>query len=102
MESFTIQDAVESGVTKISLSGQLVVFNSKKILKQIKSVKSDTTKVSIKLEEVEDLDLSVIQILKAFALDKAKQGVQVQYELDLNSELQILLTQTGLLSSLNQ
>ncbi len=104
MENYIIKKtkSKETGKAELLFEGQLVVLNSHEIKSNLDTMELDEKELVIKLERVDDIDLSFIQIIKAFEITKAKEGISIHYEFNINSDLQLLLTQTGVLATLSK
>lgn len=88
-------------VTNLSLSGMLVVENSQHIKKELVGVVCRLhDSVEVEIGEVDNFDLSFIQLMVAFARQLKEKGTLFRIKWDLDEDQRLLLTHVGLSNEL--
>lgn len=89
------------GNGELVLSGQLVVKNAAKIKSDLEKLKVKTSKLVCLLKDVEDFDTSMAQLLKAFSNKHEANNVDVLFDYQLNNDLTVLVTRSGIINDNN-
>ncbi len=92
----------DDGVSEVVLSGLLVVTNASKIKTELNKLKFKTKEAKVVVSDVDDFDLSMAQLLKAFIIKNKKNNIKVSCDFQLNDDLNVLLNRSGILKELNQ
>ncbi len=79
---------------EIRFSGFLDISNIDNILEEVQDLQLGEKEVKVKIEEVETLDLSFLQVLLALK-KKIEGGGRCEVEWDINEEYERLLEVTG-------
>lgn len=85
----------------LTLKGKLIVSNMAQIEPEFKKAVKDCSKCVLVLTEVEDADLSVLQLLKSFELTCKKNKVEVTINVNLNEDQKNLFAKAGLINIFN-
>lgn len=95
-ENFNIEYKQTDGVLNIEFSGQLTIVSIKKVTESVKSQLSNKPeKVVILADNVENIDITFIQLLKAIKNSGSKNGFDVTYSLRLSDDLSSLVRNAG-------
>lgn len=89
----TKQGSVEERIVKIEdeFSIKNIGEITRKIQKNIRNAKA----ILVKLEHIEQLDLSAIQVMKAIQQYADKKDVELKLEMQLSDDIKSLLIKTG-------
>lgn len=85
----------DTKVLTISLEGDLGIKNSEAIIEALRSLKFTANSIIISLRNIEKLDITTIQTLRAFRDYLSGRGLAVETKTDLPQEIDRLLTNTG-------
>lgn len=95
-DNFNIEYKQTDGVLNIEFSGQLTIVSIKKVTESVKSQLSNKPeKVIILADNVENIDITFIQLLKAIKNSGSKNGFDVTYSLRLSDDLSSLVRNAG-------
>jgi anti-anti-sigma regulatory factor len=98
MESFKLK-VVRNGTGQVEMldfSGLLVVSNSQQIHKELVSVCDDmNSNLTITIEDVEDIDLSFVQLIVAFTRKMTENQIKFRINWNLDAASQLLLKNAG-------
>lgn len=86
--------------TNVELSGALVISNADSIKTEIKDVFTEYTIISIILKDVEELDLSILQLLYMYKTKYEMEGKEVTIMTNLPNPLKELISVNGFSSLL--
>ena len=103
MESATIKKITnhDGQINCLELQGMLVVFNSQKIKDEFVSVVSNAAaQIDVVVSEVDEIDLSFIQLIVAFTSQLTKSGVGCRLHWNLTDEQRSLLENVGMINEL--
>lgn len=84
-----------SGTTNVSLQGKLNVANIASIHSELQKNTKGSKKIAITLENVEDADVSTIQLLMAFQNTCSINKVEVNFLLNLSEDIEVLFKKSG-------
>jgi len=101
MKSFNVQINEKKNLTEIRLSGNLTVNHSEVIHKKILSVIEKSKKITIHLDDVENIDLTIVQLLYSAKRTFLKGGKEFSTIANLPPDLSLLLERNGLKNILN-
>ncbi len=99
--SFKIKHKEVDGETDITLSGQLTINVIIKLVDEIKDLLKNASNVNIHVKEVENMDLTFIQMLFAIKNSGKKENFKVKVDMDLSEELTLLIKNAGFYNTLN-
>lgn len=91
----------DDGVSELTISGQLVIANASKIKADLVKLSFKTKQVKFVIKDVDDFDLSMVQLLKALVLQCENKNVKVSCDFQLNDDLNVLLNRSGVIEELN-
>lgn len=101
-ENFNIEYKSNKGELDIILSGQLTIVSIKKITESVKTqLNNKAKKVSITVNDVENIDLTFVQLLQSIKNSGVKNGFEVEVSLKLPDDLSSLIKNAGFGSFLN-
>ena len=101
-ENFNIEYKSNKGELDIILSGQLTIVSIKKITESVKAqLNNKPKKVSITVNDVENIDLTFVQLLQSIKNSGVKNGFEVEDSLKLPEDLSSLIKNAGFGSFLN-
>ena len=101
-ENFNIEYKSNKGELDIILSGQLTIVSIKKITESVKTqLNNKPKKVSITVNDVENIDLTFVQLLQSIKNSGVKNGFEVEVSLKLPEDLSSLIKNAGFGSFLN-
>lgn len=83
------------------MKGDLSIRNARAIRDRLSRISFAEPELEMNLEDVERIDLTVIQILRALQCRAEARGVQVQMNLALTEDMQGMLTRVGFGSYFN-
>jgi anti-anti-sigma regulatory factor len=99
MESVIFQKLTnEQGqITNLTISGFLVVEQARQLKKEMVEVlKNINDSVDIEIIEVEDIDISFIQLMVAFTKQLNETGIRFKLKWNLDEDQRVLLENVGL------
>lgn len=99
--TFKIDHKNNQGVIEIVLTGQLTINTIDKIMAKMKEIIVKPSEVSIQVEDVENMDLTFIQLIFAIKNSGKKEKYKVEVSFDLSEELTSLITNAGFQKILN-
>ncbi len=79
----------------IQLEGDLSIINSKEIYEELKVSYNKFNHLTLKLKDVDNLDLSVVQLLYAIESEYSKKDKTVVIEAELDAEFKELFGKAG-------
>ncbi len=85
----------------INCSGQLTINSIEKISEKIKDQIKEVSKVSIDVKEVDNIDLTFIQLIYSIKNSGKKNGYQVAISMELPEDLKSLIINAGFGKLLN-
>lgn len=101
-ENFNIEYKSNQGELDIILSGQLTIVSIKKITESVKAqLNNKPKKVSITVNDVENIDLTFVQLLQSIKNSGVKNGFEIEASLKLPDDLSSLIKNAGFGSFLN-
>ena len=77
------------------LKGDLGIRHAAQIKKKLETVKFSAEQVSIQMKEVENLDLTVIQMIYSLAGSLEKEGKKTELSMNTGEEMAKLLSRSG-------
>jgi anti-anti-sigma regulatory factor len=87
-----------SGTTNVNLQGKLNVANISSIHSDLQKSIKGSKKIAVTLENVDDADVSTIQLLKAFQSTCTTNKVEVNFSLNLSEDIEVLFKKSGFLN----
>jgi len=99
--SFIIKHKEVKGEIDITLSGQLTINSIVKLVAEMKPLLKNASNVKIHVKEVENIDLTFIQMLFAIKNSGKKDNYKINVSMDLSEELTLLIDNAGFHSALN-
>ncbi len=99
--SFRIKHKDVKGEKTITLSGQLTINSITKLVAEMKDLLQNTSNVNIQVKEVENMDLTFIQMLFAIKNSGKKENYKIKVNMDLSEELTLLISNAGFHEILN-
>lgn len=99
--TFKVKRSKKNSTVNVNMAGQLNVSNMSEIKDELEKTAKGYKTIAIKIEDVEDTDLTLLQMLKAFQISCVNSKVEVAIELDLNNDYKSLFERAGLLNILN-
>jgi ABC-type transporter Mla MlaB component len=94
-ENFNIDYKKNNGEIAIVFSGQLTISSIKKMTESIKANIDNPEKVLINVKDVENLDLTFIQLIQSIKNSGKKNGYEVSVSMKLPEDLSSLLINAG-------
>ncbi|HAM98143.1 MAG TPA: hypothetical protein DCQ26_05995 [Marinilabiliales bacterium] len=103
MKEFQVSSTKDKKNNSVNLTmkGKLTISNMAQIEQEFKKAVKDCNKCVIVLSEVEEADLSILQLLKAFELTCKKKKIDVTINMNLNEDHASLFAKSGLNSIFN-
>ena len=98
----TTEKDKKNNTLHLTLQGKLNISQIKAIEEDFKKATKDCKKCNIELSNIDDADLSIIQLLKAFEISCKKNKVEVAFSINLNENSTQLLTKSGLNNIFNK
>ncbi len=95
MKSYTIKINEKKNNTEILLSGNLTISNSESIYKKILSIVTTSKKTTIHLNNIENIDLTMVQILHSVKRTILKEGKEFTTIANLPKDLSLLMDKSG-------
>ena len=95
MENYNIKYNNKKGALSIVFSGQLTINNIDKIAESLKSNIKKIKSVDITTENVENIDLTFVQILYSIMKSGKNDGFEVLASINVPDDLKLLLTNAG-------
>jgi len=92
----------KTNALNLTMQGKLNVSNMKQIEQEFKKAIKGYKKCSIVLSNVEEADLSIIQLLKAYEITCQKNKIEVTISLNLNEDITNLFAKSGLYNIFNK
>lgn len=86
----------KNNALSLTIQGKLTISNIKQIEKEFSKSVKGAKKCSIVLSNVEEADLSIIQLLKAYELTCKKNAIDLKIILDFNEDSANLFAKSGL------
>ncbi|TCO10932.1 STAS domain-containing protein [Natronoflexus pectinivorans] len=100
-ENFNVDFKENNGQLDIALSGQLTINSIKKITEEIKSHIKNPKSVSVFVNDVDNIDLTFIQLLQSIKNSGKKNGYEVSFSMKLPEDLSALLKNAGFSNYIN-
>ena len=94
-DSFNIDYKKNNGEYAIVFSGQLTISSIFKMTENVKANIDHPTKVHISVKDVENLDLTFIQLIQSIKNSGKKNGYEVSVSMKLPEDLSSLLVNAG-------
>ncbi len=94
-ENFNIDYKKNNGELAIVFSGQLTISSIKKMTESLKANIDNPKKVAISTKDVENLDLTFIQLIQSVKNSGKKNGYEVSVSMKLPDDLSSLLVNAG-------
>lgn len=94
-ENFNIDYKKNNGELAIVFSGQLTISSVKKMTESLKANIDHPQKVLISTKDVENLDLTFIQLIQSIKNSGKKNGYEVALSIKLPEDLSALLVNAG-------
>jgi ABC-type transporter Mla MlaB component len=94
-ENFNIDYKKNNGELTIVFSGQLTISSVKKITESLKANIENPEKVLISVKDVENLDLTFVQLIQSIKNSGKKNGYEVSVSMKLPEDLSSLLVNGG-------
>ena len=95
MDNYNIKYNNKKGALNIVFSGQLTINNIDKIAESLKSNIKKIKSVNITTENVENIDLTFVQILYSIMKNGKNNGFEVYTSINVPDDLKLLLTNAG-------
>ncbi|MFA6401944.1 MAG: STAS domain-containing protein [Salinivirgaceae bacterium] len=92
----------KTNALNLTMQGKLNISNMKGIEEEFKSTVKNCKKCSITLSNIDDADLSIVQLLKAFELNCLKNKIEVTISMNLNEDNANLFAKSGLNNIFNK
>jgi ABC-type transporter Mla MlaB component len=86
----------KNNALNLTLQGKLNISNIKLIEQEFTKAVKGAKKCSIVLSNIEEADLSIIQLLKAYELTCKKNNIDLKITTDLNEDIATLFAKSGL------
>jgi anti-anti-sigma regulatory factor len=87
-------DKDSKGVT-VLINGDLTLQNSEDIKQELSSIISKYIKITIKSDNIENIDISYIQLLFSIYFYQKKLSIDLDIDIKLNDELESLVKHSG-------
>jgi len=94
-ETFNIDYKKNNNELSIVFSGQLTINSITKITDSVKTNISHPSKIEISVKDVENIDLTFIQLIEAIKNSGRKDGYKVTVSMKLSDDLNSLLENAG-------
>ncbi|MGQ1945612.1 STAS domain-containing protein [Geofilum sp. OHC36d9] len=101
-DSYKIAHKEKNGEVNLVFSGQLTINNIEKIASEIKTILEKPTAVNIQVKEVENLDLTFVQLIYSIKNSGKKNNFKVTLSVSLSEELNSLVANAGFDSFLTE
>lgn len=98
---FINQIKKDDGSNVITLSGNLTISNSKKIQQSLIEAFKPLKNISIEINEVENIDLSFIQLIYTLSVESKNFGKNINITSKLNEDLRLLIENAGFSELIN-
>jgi len=95
MDNYNIKYNNKKGALSIVFSGQLTINNIDKIAESLKSNLKKIKSVNISTDNVENIDLTFIQLLHSIIKSGKETGFEVNTSVNVPNDLKLLLTNAG-------
>ena len=93
MKKFEIKTSRKGNNISLSLTGNLTLENSSAIYEDLKKICSGSENLTLKISEVESIDLTMIQLV--YSIKKHRGAGKFTLETILPDDLKILMDKTG-------
>jgi ABC-type transporter Mla MlaB component len=100
--SYKIVHKKKDGGIDLVFSGQLTINNIEKITTEIKTILEKPTAINIQVKEVENLDLTFVQLIYSIKNSGKKNNFKVTLSVSLSEELKSLVANAGFDSFLTE
>ncbi len=101
-ENYVVDFKENKDKLEIDFSGQLTIANISKITERVKSNLKNPSNVLINVDNVDNLDISFIQLLHAIKNSGKKKGFEVQVSISVSDDISSLLSHAGFLNYLKE
>lgn len=91
----TINIEQDNGVIDITLEKELSIYNVEELKLKLHDLCHDVSKITFSVKNIENLDLSGIQLLYSFRKSAIEEGVEFLFNIELNEEQNILVRRAG-------
>jgi anti-anti-sigma factor len=89
-------DTLENkNTTRIVFSGNLSVANAAEMHEQLRKFEWQTPEISIQTKEVENMDLSFLQLLFSFAKEMKNSGKKLIFDFRFGEEMERIFKESG-------
>jgi ABC-type transporter Mla MlaB component len=93
MKKFEIKTSRKGNNVSLSLTGNLTLENISAIYDDLKKINLSSEKLTVKISEVESIDLTMLQLL--YSMKKQHGTGKLVLETEVPDDLKILLDKTG-------
>jgi ABC-type transporter Mla MlaB component len=100
--SYKVVHTKRDGGIDLVFSGQLTINNIEKITAEIKTILEKPTAINIQVKEVENMDLTFVQLIYSIINSGKKDNFKVTLSLSLSEELKSLVANAGFDSFLTE
>jgi anti-anti-sigma regulatory factor len=83
------------GAVLLTLQGELTIDNAAAVRKYLLDSLAKHKKFTVRISNVENIDLTIIQLLQRFAWDAKELGKEVDFDFKLNEEFHSLIQRAG-------
>jgi ABC-type transporter Mla MlaB component len=95
-----VLEKVSGGKEELVLEGDLLIDNVSKIYDELLSLAGQPEMKSIRIRNVSNIDLAVLQVLAAFAKSQKQKGRNIEFAFELDDQLSKLLDHAGIFDML--
>jgi ABC-type transporter Mla MlaB component len=95
MENFKVNYSNKKGVSELEFSGQLNINNIEKITENLKANLKTGKSLHIKTKDIENLDLTFIQLVYSLIKQRKNEGIEVNTSINVPKELKQLIINSG-------
>lgn len=99
--TFKVKRDKKKELINIELGGQLNILSMPEIKKELTKSIQSFKHVKIQITQVEDTDITLMQLLKSFEVYCKKKEIVLAVEIDLNDDINTLFERAGLITLLN-
>ena len=79
----------------ILMQGDLTISNIEGVKEQVLTAMNDFTNITVKLNDVENMDLSFVQLLYSISKTAKSRNSKIQFDINLSETIQTLLNHSG-------
>ncbi|MDR2929100.1 MAG: STAS domain-containing protein [Cytophagaceae bacterium] len=95
MRNYSVKYSNKKGNLNVVFGGQLTISNIEKITEELNANRKKHKSIDISTENVENIDVTFVQLLYALKLSGQKEGFDVSISISVPDDLKSLLTNAG-------